>query len=177
MPTVARILELAPAACYLAANYAARRNGLFGGTAVSNRQSEMIYMVYKVLKEIYDRDNNYAGLQQVANYLYELLQKFAFKAANIVDGGGGGQVAPITPTTLPLPFYFIVDGTTFIADGASSVTMPVSWEGYNLVFARNGVTQTTVNTEPTYFTYDTSTRLLTITPAAVAGELFAIIPT
>lgn len=177
MPTVARILELAPTCCYLASNYKDKQ-ALFGGKAKStNNQATLIYIYWKILNEIYERDNDYAGLQAPANYLWELCQKFAFKAANIVDGGGGGQIAPITPGgALPTPYYFLVDATSFVATGETTVTMPTSWTGYNLAFSRGGVVQTTVDTEPSYFSYDVDTREFICTPAAVEGELFALIP-
>lgn len=177
MPSISRILQLAPTCCYLASNYKDKQS-LFNAKAVSTKnQSTLIYIYWKILNEIYTLDPTYAGLQAPANYLWELCQKFGFKAANIVDGGGGGQVTPITPTTLPIPYYFIVDGSSFIATGETTVTLPLSWSGYNVLFARGGITQTDVSTESSYFSYNTDTREFSISPAAAEGELFAIIPT
>lgn len=108
MPTVARILQLAPVACYLSANYIAKRK-LFGGSIDSNNPLK-IYNVYKVLKKIYDNDPNYDGLQVRADYLYELCKKWAVNATAIVDGGGGGSISPITPPSTGasvFPIYVI----------------------------------------------------------------------
>lgn len=177
MATIGRILELAPTCCYLA-NDAKYKSQLFSKRPKSlQNQATLIYIYWKILNYFYEQDPTYDGLYAPAQYLFELEQKFAFKAANIVDGGGGGSIAPITPTTLPSPYYFEVDDASFIANGESSKQFPATWQGYNMVFARGGETQTTVNTEPSYFTWDSSTAIMTISPAAVTSELFAIIPT
>lgn len=177
MPTVARILELAPTCSRLAEDHRFKR-ALFSGTPKSSiHQGILIYCYWKILNKIYELDNNYAGLEQPANHLWELCQKWQLKAASIVDGGSSGQVTPVTPVTLPTPYYFLVDGSSFIADGASSKTFPASWQGFNIVFARNGITQTTVTSEPTYFTWNSTTAEFTCSPAVVSGELLAFIPT
>ena len=106
MPTIARTLEIAQPSCYLAANYYEKGKLYNYGRPSSVNQSQLIYIVYKILSTVYANDPTRDGLQEVADYLYELCQKFAFKAANIVDGGGGGQVTPITPSganTMPNP--------------------------------------------------------------------------
>lgn len=178
MPTISRILELAPTSCYLS-NNAKAKGSLFKNNVPQSlkNQATLIYIYWKILNKIYTLDPDYDGLQAPANYLYELEQSFAFKAANIVDGGGGGQISPATPTTLPTPYYFIVDDNSFIANGETTKTFPASWQGYNMVFARGGVTQTDVTSEPSYFTWDSQTLEFTCEPAAVTSELFAIIPT
>ena len=176
MPTIARILELAPTCCYLASNYKDKQE-LFSTRAKSTfNQSTLIYIYWKILNEIYTRDSTYDGLQAPANYLWELCQKFAFKAANIVDGGGGGQIAPITPTVKPSRIEFEVDGTTFIATGETTVQLPISWDGWNVEVERGNIPQSTLSTQPSYFSYDEDTRELIITPGAFLGELIAIIP-
>jgi hypothetical protein len=177
MPTIARTLELAQVAGYLSANYKTK-GALFGGYGQpsSKNQSQLIYMVYTILNKVYTENPTQEGLQAVSDYLYELLQKFAFKAANIVDGGGGGQITPITPTLKPDRIEFEVDGTTFIATGETTVQLPISWDGWNVELERGNIPQSTLNTQPSYFTYDEDTRELTISPAAFLGELIAIIP-
>lgn len=115
MPTIERTLELAPVACYLAANYKDKKALFGGGSAASANQAKLIFAVNKILKKVYDEDPTREGLQVVADYLFELIQKFAFKAANIVDGGGGGQVTPITPTALNYPL--VLTGSDFEVDG------------------------------------------------------------
>lgn len=175
MPSISRILELAPTCCYLANNNKSKK-ALFGGVPKSNQnQATLIYIYWKILNTIYELDNDYDGLYAPAQYLFELEQKFAYKAANIVDGGGGGSVAPITPTTLPDPYYFIVSSSSFIVTGASSKTI-TSFIGFNLIFTRGGIPQSTVTTEDTYFTWDSSTGAFTCSPAVYVGELIGLIP-
>lgn len=117
MPSVARILQIAPMACVLSAN-ASAKGQLFGGK-VDPLNPQRIYNVYKVLKTIYDKDPNYDGLQVRADYLYELLKKYALRAAAIVDGGGGGSVAPPTPTPDSNIYPFIITSVDFESDGVS----------------------------------------------------------
>lgn len=113
MPTVARTLEITPAAGYLAANEVVKCS-LFKGGIIDPKRPITIYMVYKILKTVYDEDANYENLQVVANYLYELIQKWAFKAAAIVDGNTGGEVAPVTPTDSTGVFPIYITQSNFI---------------------------------------------------------------
>lgn len=116
MPTVARILELAPMACVLSANNIARRQ-LFGGS-VDTLNPLKIYNVYKILKHVFDKDPNYEGLQARCNYLYEIMKRWAIAAAAIVDGNNGGSVAPITPSQSGI-YPFVITSSDFEADGTS----------------------------------------------------------
>jgi hypothetical protein len=175
MPTVARILELAPTCCRLADDHKFKSELFRKVAKSSSNQAVLIYVYWKILNEIYERDNTYE-LQAPANYLWELCQKWAFKAASIVDGGIGGQVTPVTPGGIPARIEFYVSASSFIADGASSVQLPLTWSGYGVEVDRGNVPQSTLSTEPSYFNYDSATRTLTISPAAVLGELIAIIP-
>lgn len=118
MPTIARTIELAPVACYLSANYVAKRNGLFGGT-VDETNPIKIYNVYKILKQIYDKDPTYEGLQVRCDYLYELMKRWALAAAAIVDGNNGGSVAPPTPTPGTDIYPFVITSDDFESDGVS----------------------------------------------------------
>jgi len=110
VPSVTRILQIAPMACVLSSQDVAKGN-LFGGK-VDPSNPLKIYNVYKVLKTVYDKDPNYAGLQVRTDYLYELLKKYALRAAAIVDGGGGGSVAPPTPGSSTI-YPFIITSTDF----------------------------------------------------------------
>lgn len=112
MPTISRTLELAPTAGYLASNDVAKAS-IFQGGLIDPRLPIKIYFVYKILKEVYDADPNYENLQVVSNYLYELIQKYAFKAAAIVDGNTGGQVAPPTPASASSIFPIYITNSDF----------------------------------------------------------------
>lgn len=130
MPTIARILQLAPASSYLASNYKDQTsvfNPSGRGKSTKN-QAILIYIYWKILNKIYEIDPNYDGLQAPADYLYELEMKFAFKAGSIVDGGGGGSVTPITPSGINYPFYihssdFESDGVTYLNDKIAGVNI------------------------------------------------------
>lgn len=148
MPSIARILSLAPPSCYLASNYkehgAVFSNG--GGSSAKN-QATLIYIYYKILHKIFSIDPNYPGLQSPANYLFELEQKFAFKAANIVDGGGGGSVTPVTPTSISYPFY--ITSSNFEPDGVTYINTKIA--GVNIaLFINEYVQQFFPGTDFTY---------------------------
>lgn len=175
MPTVARILQLAPVACYLASNRTAK--GSLFGPPVDPRLPIAIFMVHKILKKIYDQDPTYTGVRVVADYLYELIQKYAFKAAAIVDNSLGGQVASQTSTVVVQPYDFEVGADTLIATGETSVTIE-RFRGLNVNFRRGGVSQntTSLNDGSSYYAWNSVTALFTISPAATEGELFRIEP-
>ena len=117
MPDVATILELAPAAGFLAAN-ALDKSALFYRGRLNPLLPQQIYGVYFVAKKIYDKDPNYNGLVPVCNYLWEIMGRYGVAAQQYT--GGGGSVAPITPPqTAVYPFiitqdYFESDGITYI---------------------------------------------------------------
>lgn len=118
--------------------------------------------------------NENSTLVLTANYLYSLCRGYNLKAQSVT--GGGGTIAPVNPNTEPLPLQFIVaaTGTTFIS-GQSSVIL-VSYIGYNLLFSRGGIPQSTIDTESSYYSWNRNTGLLVISPNAVLGELFQIYP-
>lgn len=177
MPTVARILQLAPVACYLASNRVAK--GALFGPPVDPRLPIAIFMVHKILKKIYDLDPTYEAVKQrnVADYLYELIQKYAFRAAAIVDNNSGGQIASQTGIVVQNPYDFEVSASSFIATGETSVTIS-EFIGLNVNFRRNGLSQNTTNLGDgsNYYSWNIVTGVFTIYPAATEGELFRIEP-
>lgn len=177
MPTTTRILQLAPIAQYLAADYVRKRQ-LFGGTSTSTLQVQWIYVFNKIMQEIYSNDSTYS-MQNAANYLFELIQPYYYRAAYIYDGGGGGSVVPPSPTTIPTILDFIVDSNSVIATGDTSVDLSgYNYKGYNINFFRSGQPQYT--TDPgdgsNYYSWNSYTAILTISGAAVAGEPMRITP-
>lgn len=176
MPTVARILQITPMAIVLSSNSVAK-GSLFNGGVVDPKRPITIYMVYKILKRVYDEDPNYTGVRVVADYLYELITKWAFKAAAIVDGNTGGQIAPPSGIVVPNPYDFEVEASSFIPTGDDSVTIS-QFIGYNVNFSRGGIMQNTTNLGDgsSYYSWNIVTGLFTIFPAATEGELFRIMP-
>lgn len=147
----------------------------FQGGSVEEELDWRIYMTRKDVEYEYAQDPTSENLYAMGNFLYALCFPYVL-TAQFNGGGSGGQVTPTSPTGIASPYYFIVSASTPIATGGTTLNLPSSWTGHSLSFARNGVVQTDVDTEPTYFSYDTATRILIITPAAVEGELFAIEP-
>ncbi len=90
--------------------------------------------------------------------------------------GSAGSVAAISSLSAPDPLQFEVaaSGTTFI-DGQSTVTL-TTFIGFNIVFARGGITQSDVTSQPSYYSFNRTTGQMTIAPAAATGELFQIYP-
>lgn len=176
MPTTGRILELAPVSCLLAANKTAK--GSLFGPPVDPKLPITIYMVNKILKRIYDLDPTYDGVYVVGIYLYELIARYANRAAAIVDNNTGGQVAPPSGITIPNAYDFIVSDSSFIATGESSITI-TEFIGYPVNFSRGEMMQHTTPTEDgftTYYSWNIVTGLFTISSPATAGERFRIMP-
>lgn len=111
----------------------------------------------------------------VANYLYWLCGKFGLSAQYIITGTGGGSVVPINPGSTPNPTDFVVSNSSLIPDGGNTVTIP-TYVGYNLLFVRNNVPQSTINTGTSYYSWNKITGVFVCTPAAVEGELFQLYP-
>lgn len=151
MPTVTRTLQLAPVACYLAANNVAKKNGLKGGS-VNSRQTDAIYTTYVILKKIYDEDQTYTNIQVLSDYLYELIGEWAFAAAKVVDGGGGGQIAPPSGGTAATSIYpFIITSSDFESDGVSYNNADIV--GDTLTIFINEYSQQWLTASPTTFTH------------------------
>lgn len=134
-----------------------------------------IYLVRKNLSWLYNLDPTDDRLIPIANYLYWLCDRWVLIAQNIT--GSGGAVAPIAGNT-QTPYEFIVDASTsFIIDGQSSKTI-TAFIGFNVIFVRNNITQSTVDLGggSSYFNWSKSTGLFTIFPAAFENELFQIYP-
>lgn len=125
-----------------------------------------------------------ASLRATANYLYWLCGLFQLQAQNIISGPGGGSVSPTPPTaTLPNPYDFIVDGSSFIPTGGTTVNIP-SFIGFNIDFVRNSISQYTTAPpfDDTYFSWNRVTGDFTLLASgaaiaiAQAGERFRITP-
>lgn len=114
------------------------------------------------------------GIDATSNYLNALCGKYGLEAAYLISPGG--ILSGITsPSAVPNPIEFLVSGSSLIANGGSSVTIS-SFIGFNLLFIRNGISQSTINNGGSYFTYDKTTGVFNCFPAATTDELFQLYP-
>lgn len=85
-------------------------------------------------------------------------------------------------TSSPDPYDWIVGAATSatkpLKAGDTSVTLPLAFSGFNISFIRGNLTQytTDVGDGTSYYTWNKTTRLLTISPAAALDEIFRIHP-
>lgn len=122
----------------------------------------------------YEQDPTSDETYQQANFLYALCFPYMLQA-QFLDGGSGGSVTPVTPSSRPSPLYFIVADGTFLENGDTSKSIP-DFLNYGLIFTRGGVPQSTVVTEPSYFTWNPLTAEFTCSPSIMTGELIGLIP-
>ncbi len=167
------ILQVGKIAQYLASNDIANKEGLFGG-ALNSNLALLIYMERTIVQWQYDKDPSDTTLRASCNYLWQLYGKYGREGLVILNGNTGGGIIPGFGTA-PTPLQFIVSGSSPIITGESSKTI-ASFVGFNLIFARGNITQTTVNTEQSWYTWDRTTGAFTVTPEAQEGELFQLFP-
>lgn len=149
------------------------KGALFGIRLSSPKSSIEIAMSNDALRWGYEGDPTDDTLRGTANYLLWMCGKYGQQAQYIISGAGGGTVIPITGAT-PSPIQFIVDASTsYMVDGQSTKTV-TTFIGFNLLFTRGGITQSTVTSEPSFYNWDKAAGLFTITPSANTGELFQI---
>jgi len=125
-----------------------------------------------ILQWLNDIDPSNADLTKVANYVYSLCGSYGLTAQAIISGGGG-SVTPGQPSLPPPPYQFTVSASSFIATGESAKVI-TAFIGYNLIFIRGGVPQSTVNEGGTYYSWQSSTGTFTCVGAADEGELFQL---
>jgi hypothetical protein len=139
------------------------KNGLYGGGNDLDLPVKL-YNVRTSIEKQYAITPTDSTLTETSNYLYALCGKYALAAQAIVLGSGGSIPSVVAGTT-PLPYQFMVDASTsFITNGESSKTIS-SFIGYNLLFVRNNITQSTVNDGVgSYYSWSKSTGVFTMYP-------------
>ncbi|MGL4185341.1 MAG: hypothetical protein ACRCR4_06135 [Thiotrichaceae bacterium] len=173
--SISEIIENAKVAQYVCANQIARA-GIWGG-GIPSYLPKLIYDVRKTVERTYDLDSSDESLTATANYLYAISVKY-FKTNTEPLQGSGGGIAPVTPgTIMPEPYDFYVTTSSFIISGQSAKTI-TRFVGYNIVFNRNGVPQSTVNPGDggSYYSWNPNTGLFQFWGEAIEGELFSINP-
>ncbi len=170
--TTAQVINIAKISQFLASQDVAK--GSLFGKRISPQTPSVLYMERSAVEWMYDTDPANSTLQLTCNYLYSLCRGYNLQAQRIT--GSGGSVSPVNPTTAPNPYEFEVSGSSFIATGESTKTI-TAFSGYNILFVRNNVPQSTVDLgSGSYYSWDKNTKIFTCTPAASAGELFQIYP-
>ena len=169
--SVENIIRIAKVSQYLSAIDVA--NGNLFGKRIAPSTPVILYCERKAVEWLYNLDTTDSTLTGTANYLYSLCRGYNLKANSVT---GGGTVSPINPVTAPDPYDFVVSASSFMVTGATTKNFPSTWVGYNLLFVRNGIPQSTVNTGGSYYSWNRNTAVLTISPAAVADEQFQFYP-
>jgi len=171
MLTTLQIINIAKISQYLAIRDIAVK-GLFGG-GVDLQLPNKIYNIRKSIEYWYNIDPSDTSLVATGRYLMAICGIYGQVAQGIT--GGSGTVAVISGTTgAPLPYDFEVNASTsFIIDGQSQKTI-TAFIGYNIIFVRGNVAQSTVNNGGSYYSWNSTTGNFICYPAAVSTELFTI---
>lgn len=178
MATVAEKINTGFICTYLAANEIA--GGKLVGGQIDPRLPKLIYAQTMGLQYLYNLSPANADLEVIGNFLIAICRHWA-KAQSIL-GTSGGAVAPITGSSLPKPYEFTISASsTPLSNGQASVTLDGTggnrdFRGFNVIFFRGTVPQSPLNTESSYFGWDSVTGLFTVFPAAFSTELFQIYP-
>ena len=169
--SVAQIIRVAKISQYLC-SVDIMKQGLFGG-GIDLELPEKIKNVRDDVEYWYGLDSTDDTLRETSNYLYALCGRYAMAAQGIT--GGGGSISPTNPNvSIPAPIEFVVDASTsFIIEGESSALIP-QFIGYNIMFSRNNIIQTQVDTSGSYFIWNKATGLFVVYGAAALDELFSI---
>jgi hypothetical protein len=170
--TVTQIMDIWPIAMYLSANDIQNRRSNSGAVDITLPQK--IYSIGTSVQRTYDADSTDDTLPLTARFLYALCGKYGLQASVVMQTSG--TVSPVTPNVPTVPYQFNVAASgNLINEGESSVII-TSFIGFNLLFVRNGIPQTTLTTESSYYSWNKDTGLFTITPGAILSELFQIYP-
>lgn len=169
--TVAQILDIAKISQYLALNDV-QKGSLFS-PRVAPETPQILYLERKAVEWMYNLDPGNSSLPQTSAYLYSLCRGYNLQAQQI--SGTAGSISPVQPSQIPNPYDFVITGSSIIADGQSTVTLS-AFIGFNVLFVRNGIPQSTINTGASYFSWVKATGTFTVSPAAVLGEQFQIYP-
>lgn len=169
--SVSNIIRIAKVSQYLSKIDVAK--GSLFGRRIAPNTPQILYMERKAVEWAFNLDPTDSSLTLTANYLYSLCRGYNLQAQNIT---GTGSIAPVNPATAPTPYDFEVGASSFMATGDTTKQFPSTWIGYNLLFVRNGIPQSTIDLGASYYSWDRSTATVTISPAAAATELFQFYP-
>lgn len=158
---------------YLCSNDIAKK-GLFGG-GVDLTLPRKLYCIRKSIEWCYNLSNNESALLPTSNYMLAMCAPYSGQGAVVSGSTSGGSVSPINPGAAPTPYDFVVTGSSFIANGESSKNIS-AFKGYNLLFIRNGVAQSIVDSGGSFYSWNKATGDFTCTGAASTDETFQLYP-
>jgi hypothetical protein len=171
--TVAQKITIAKINEYLI-SIAIEKGGLDGG-GIDLQLPQKIRNIRKSIEYQYALNPSNTTLNGTSNYMLGMCIYLQEAQAIILNPGTAGGVVA---RTAPSPYQFFVDASTsFIIDGQSSKTI-TAFIGYNLIFVRGGVTQSTVDPGGggSYYSWVKATASFTCYPSASTSELFQLIP-
>lgn len=176
MASITDIIKNGDVSIYLSAIYNVETPYFSGGSLGKPKDPIMITMVTDALRWGYEGGaQTMETLRGIANYLIWLMGKFGLEASAI--NGNGGSVSPVPPGGLvPSRIDFEVSASSYMVTG-QSIAVIAAFIGYNLDFIRNGVPQSTLSSQPSYFSWDKNTGTFNCSPALLETELIALIPT
>jgi hypothetical protein len=172
------VIEIGNISVPLSLNYQSI-GALFGATLQQSNPLQIAMATY-ALNEQYNGNPADSTLRGVANYVIFLSK--GLQAQNIISGNGGGSVLPPPVYLAPNPISFVVaDSGTPIVTGNGTLLLNGSagnpdFRGYNIIFNRNNLSQSTTNNGGTYFMWNKNSGLFTVIGVASLGELFDIYP-
>ncbi len=147
--TIPQVIAIGKASIYMANNYAAE-NTVWGQRIVQQPDPVEIALFTDILNWQYTQFPNDTSLRGTANYLIWLCGQFQLRAQGLP---GGGAVTPIPSNMLPNKIEFTVSASSPIVNGGNTLILPLTWSGLGVIFNRVNLPQTSVNTEPQYFTF------------------------
>lgn len=169
--TVAQIIDIAKISQFLA-TVDVEKGSLFGQRVVPETP-QILYLERSAVEWMYNHDPANPTLRETSNYLYSLCRGYNLQAQQI--SGTGGVISPVNPSEIPAPYDFEVTATSLIPAGATSASIP-AFIGFNILFVRNGVPQSTLNLGGSYYSWNKALGIITISPAAYLSENLQIYP-
>lgn len=173
-PSIPQAVIRGQVSTYLAANYNSRGT-LFGGTKAPVSATSIAMVTDALDWGLSGGAQTPESLRSTANYLIWLCNKWGQQAQNITQGAGGGSVVPGGGSSIPDRIDFIVSAYSFLPTGTTAANL-LNFVGYGLEMIRGGISQSTITTEPSNFTYNRLSGGFTCTPALQEDELIALIP-
>lgn len=169
--SILQIINIAKISGYLSLSDV-QKGSLFG-KRIAPDTPKVLYMERKAVEWMYNLDPADDTLRLTANYLYSLCRGYNLRAQAV--SGTGGSISPVDPINAPDPYDFTVSGSSFITAGSTTKTI-TAFIGFNLLFVRGGIPQSTINSGGTYYSWNRNTGEFVCSPALQSGEEVQLYP-